>query len=201
MWFDKAVKKNCNGDAYIVRYADDFVCMFQYENEARKFFTDLKERLAKFGLEIAEDKSKIIRFGRFARKDEPGGKTGTFDFLGFTHINGKTRGGKYTVAHRISKKKMGVKRARIKEWLKYNIHEKIPVIIDKLNKKLRGLYQYYGISGNYKSLQDISEYVKRALRRALKRRSQRSKMTWERFNRILKQFPLVRPKIYVNIWS
>jgi group II intron reverse transcriptase/maturase len=201
MWFDKIVKKNCKGDAFIVRYADDFVCMFQYESEARKFFADLKERLAKFGLEIAEDKSKVIRFGRFARRDEPGGKTETFDFLGFTHINGKTRAGKYTVAHRISKKKMKVKRARIKEWLKYNIHDKIPVIIDNLNRKLRGLYQYYGISGNSKSLQDIDIYAKRSLFCALKRRSQRSKMTWERFNRIIAQFPLVRPKIRVNIWS
>jgi group II intron reverse transcriptase/maturase len=201
MWFVKAVKKNCKGDAFIVRYADDFVCMFQHEGEARKFFAELKERLAKFGLEIAEDKSRIIRFGRFARQDSPDGKSETFDFLGFTHINGKTRAGEYTVAHRISKKKMKVKQARIKEWLKFNIHAKIPDVIANLNRKLRGLYQYYGISGNYESLHDIDEYTKRALHRALKRRSQRSKMTWERFNKILKQFPLLRPKIYVNIWS
>ena len=201
MWFDKVVKGNYKGEAYIVRYADDFVCMFQYENEARRFLTDLIERLAKFGLEIAEDKSKIIRFGRFARQNEPGGKTETFDFLGFKHINGKTRTGKYTVAHRISKKKMKAKQARIKEWLKYNIKDKIPVIIANLNRKLRGLYQYYGISGNIKGLQDIDVYVKHALFVALKRRSQRSNMTWERFNRILAQFPLERPKIRVNIWS
>ena len=201
MWFVKAVKKKCKGDAFIVRYADDFVCMFQHEGEARKFFAELKERLAKFGLEIAEDKSRIIRFWRFARQDSPDGKSETFDFLGFTHINGKTRAGKYTVAHRISKKKMKVKQAKIKEWLKFNIRDKIPNVIANLNRKLRGLYQYYGISGNYKSLREIDEYTKRTLHRALKRRSQRSKMTWERFNKILKQFPLLRPKIYVNIWS
>ena len=201
MWFDKVVRKSCKGDAFIVRYADDFVCMFQYESEAKKFFTDLKERLAKFGLEIAEDKSKVIRFGRFAREDEPGGKTGTFDFLGFTHINGKTRAGKYSVVHRISRKKMKVKQARIKEWLRHNIQCKIPVIIDKLNMKLRGLHRYYGISGNLESLQKINRYAERTLYQALRRRSQRSKMTWERFYRILEQFPLVRPKIYVNIWG
>jgi group II intron reverse transcriptase/maturase len=201
MWFAKVVKAKCKGDAYIVRYADDFVCMFQHENEARKFFSDLKERLAKFGLEIAEDKSRIMRFGRFARQDAKEEKVETFDFLGFTHINGKTRTGKYRVAHRISKKKMKVKQAKIKEWLKYNIQNKIPDIIANLNRKLRGLYQYYGISGNYESLQKIDEFTKRALHRALKRRSQRSKMTWERFDKILKQFPLLRPKIYVNIWG
>lgn len=200
IWFDKVVKKDCEGEAYIIRYADDFVCMFQNENEAKKFYTDLKIRLAKFGLEIAEDKSKIIRFGRYAKQNEPGGETETFDFLGFMHINGKTRAGKYTVAHRISRKKMKVKRARIKEWLKYNIRDKIPNIIAELNKKLRGLYQYYGISGNSKSLQNIDLYVKQSLHKALKRRSQRSKMTWERFNRILAQFPLERPTIRVNIW-
>lgn len=202
MWFDKEVaKKNCKGEAYIIRYADDFVCMFQYESEARKFFTDLKERLAKFGLEIAEDKSKIIRFGRFARQNSPNGKTETFDFLGFTHINGKTRNGKYRLAHSISKKKMKVKQARIKEWLKYNIQYKIPVLMDKLNRKLRGLYQYYGISGNIKSLQKFNLYVSRALYHSLKRRSQRSRMTWERYKSILKQFPMTQPKIYVNIWG
>ena len=201
MWFDKVVKKNYKGDAFIIRFADDFVCMFQYENEAKKFVTNLKERLAKFGLEIAEDKSKIIRFGRFARQSVTGDKTETFDFLGFTHINGKTRTGKYTVAHRISKKKLKVKQARIKEWLKFNIQDKVPNIIDNLNKKLRGLYQYYGISGNIQSLKKIERFVQRSLRRALKRRSQRSKMTWERFFKILAQFPLLQPKIYVNIWS
>lgn len=156
--------------------------------------------MAKFDLEIAEDKSRIIRFGRFARQDEAGGKTETFDFLGFTHINGKTREGKYTVAHRISKKKMKVKQTRIKEWLKFNIQDKVPDIIDNLNRKLRGLYQYYGISGNIESLQKLDCYTKRTLRHALKRRSQRSRMTWERFNKILEQFPLTQPRIYVNIW-
>ena len=201
MWFDRVVKKECKGDAFIIRFADDFVCMFQYEREARGFFANLKERLSKFGLEIAEDKSKVIRFGRFARQREADGKTETFDFLGFKHISGKTRTGKFTVAHRISNKKLKVKQARIKEWLKFNIQDKVPVIIGNLNRKLRGLYQYYGISGNIKSLQRIDRFVQKALRRALKRRSQKSKMTWERFYTILRQFPLLQPKIYVNIWS
>jgi group II intron reverse transcriptase/maturase len=201
MWFDRVVKTRSKGDAFIVRYADDFVCMFQYENEAKKFFADLKGRLAKFGLEIAEDKSRVIRFGRFTRQDGADGKAETFDFLGFTHINGKTRAGKYTVTHRISKKKMKVKRNRIKEWIKFNIQDKIPVIIANLNRKLRGLYQYYGISGNIKSLQKIEQFTMQALRHGLKRRSQRSRMTWERFNKIMAQFPLLQPRIYVNIWS
>jgi len=91
MWFERVVKKNCKGEAYIVRYADDFVCFFQYQNEAEQFYKTLEERLKKFGLELASDKSKIIRFGRFAKQNSKDGKTDTFDFLGFTHINGATR--------------------------------------------------------------------------------------------------------------
>ena len=88
MWFDKIVKKRCKGEAYIVRYADDFVCFFQYENEANEFYQALKERLKKFNLELSEDKSKIMRFGRFAKQNSKDGKTEKFGFLGFTFING-----------------------------------------------------------------------------------------------------------------
>ena len=93
MWFDKVVQRRSKGEAYIVRYADDFVCFFRYENEARAFYEALKERLAKFGLELSEEKSRIIRFGRFAKQDS----TDSFDFLGFTFINGMTMTGKYRV--------------------------------------------------------------------------------------------------------
>ena len=90
MWFALAVKKHCKGEAYIVRYADDFVCFFQYENEAHSFYKALEERLAKFGLEIAKDKSQVMRFGRFAKQHSKDGKAPSFDFLGFTFINGET---------------------------------------------------------------------------------------------------------------
>lgn len=106
LWFDKVWRKQCKGEAYMVRYADDFVCMFQYENEAKGFFRELELRLGKFNLKLAKDKSRIFRFGRFAKQNSAEGKTETFDFLGFTHINGKTLTGKYTVVHRTSKKKV-----------------------------------------------------------------------------------------------
>ena len=136
MWFEKVVKGKCKGEAYIVRYADDFVCMFQYENEANAFYKSLKERLAKFGLELAEEKSRIIRFGRFARQNSTDGKTETFDFLGFTHINGTTLTGKYTVLHRTSQKKLKAKKQAVKEWLGTHIHGKPSDTIELLNKKL-----------------------------------------------------------------
>ena len=201
MWFDKVVTKQCRGEAYIVRFADDFVCMFQYKDDAEKFFSSLKERLDKFGLEIAEDKSKIIAFGRFARENSKDGKVDTFDFLGFTHICGKTRNGKFTVVHRTSRKKMKAKQAKAKMWLHQHMHEPVQGLITALNKKLVGHYNYYGISGNFKSIQDFYVYVVRQLFKALRRRGQRHRLTWEKFNRILKYNPIAKPSIRVNIWA
>ena len=201
MWFDKVIKGKCKGEAHIVRYADDFVCMFQYEHEANAFYKSLKERLAKFGLELAEDKSRVIPFGRFARENSADGKTETFDFLGFTHINGKTRMGKYRVAHRSSKKKLATKRVAVKEWLKANIHGKPSDTIEQLNKKLIGHYRYYGISGNSAGIRKFYNFVVAALYQALTSRSQRAYLTWSRYRSLLKKHPIARPKIYVNIWQ
>jgi len=201
MWFDKVVKKQCKGEAYIVRYADDFICMFQHENEANAFYKSLEARLKKFNLELAKDKSKIIRFGRFAKQHSADGKTDTFDFLGFTHINGETLTGKYTVLHRTSKKKLKAKKQNVKEWLKENIHGKPSDIIELLNKKLVGHYRYYGISGNYEGLLKFHHYIRIALYKTLTRRSQRAYLTWRRYRMLLEKHPIAKPRIYVNIWQ
>lgn len=184
MWFDKVVKKQCKGEAHIVRYADDFLCMFQYENEAKSFYEALEARLKKFGLELAKDKSHIIRFGRFAKQHSANGKADTFDFLGFTHINGETLTGKYRVMHRTSKKKLKAKKQTVKEWLKGNMHGKPSDTIDLLNKKLIGHYRYYGISGNYEGLLKFYRYIRIAFYKTLTRRSQRAYLTWRRYRMI-----------------
>lgn len=201
MWFDKVVKKQCKGEAYIVRYADDFLCMFQYENEANAFYKALEARLKKFNLELSKDKSKIIRFGRFAKQHSADGKTDTFDFLGFTHINGETLTGKYTVLHRTSKKKLKAKKQNVKEWLKENIHGKPSDTIELLNRKLVGHYRYYGISGNYEGLLKFYRYIRIALYKTLTRRSQRAYLTWRRYRMLLEKHPIAKPRIYVNIWQ
>lgn len=201
MWFDKVVKKRCKGEAYIVRYADDFVCFFQYENEARSFYQALKERLKKFNLELAEDKSKIMRFGRFAKQNSKDGKTESFDFLGFTFINGGTLTGKYRIIYRTSKKKLKAKKQAVKEWLKMNIHGKPSNTIGLLNKKLIGHYAYYGISGNYQSLLNFYRFIVGAFYKALTRRSQRAYLSWKRYQSLLRKHPIVQPKLYVDIWT
>ncbi|ELP57876.1 reverse transcriptase domain-containing protein [Clostridium pasteurianum] len=200
MWFDIVVKKHCKGDAYIVRYADDFVCFFQYKKEAESFYKSLAGRLKKFGLELARDKSKIIPFGRFAAENSKDGKTDTFDFLGFTHINGKTRTGKYRLQHRTSRKKLKAKKLKVKEWLKSNIHGKPSDTIKLLNRKIKGHYAYYGISGNYRGLLNFYRFVKVALYKVITRRSQRAYLSWARYQYLLKKHPISEPKIYANIW-
>jgi len=194
LWFEKVVKKHIKGEAYIVRYADDFVCAFQYENDAKNFYKALKERLLKFNLELAEDKSKIIKFGRYSNSKE------TFDFLGFTHINGKSRLNKYLVIHRTSKKKLKAKKQIAKEWIKENMHSPLPDIIEKLNRKLVGHYHYYGITNNIKSLMEFYRYIIIQLYKKLLRRSQRKKLNFNKFISLLKCYCLKEPKIYVNLY-
>jgi len=195
MWFDKVIKKSSTGMAEMIRYADDIVFCFQYESEAKAFYQELKERLAKFGLELSEEKSKIVKFGRFAGKD-----SGNFDFLGFTVITGKTRNGKYTPKYKTSEKKLKVKRAKIKKWIQENIRLPIAELIYKTNLRLQGHYNYYGISFNSRKLEGFYEYVKWLIKRGMNRRSQKDKTTWQRLEELLIKFPLVKPRIKVSLW-
>jgi len=195
LWFEKEVKKQCRYYAGIIRYADDFVCCFQYEGEAKRFLKMLKERLAKFGLELAEDKTKIIPFGRFQRRSKE-----TFDFLGFTHLNGVTRNGKYKLVHITSSKKLKIKMQSAKIWLKDNMHMKPADIIKKLNVKLDGHYRYYGISDNSQRMSKFMAFCRKRLFRVLYRRSQGG-LTWEKFETLLKYNPIVKPRIYHSTWQ
>ena len=192
MWFEYVKKREFKGEMYMVRYADDFVCLFQYENEAQKFYRMMIERLNKFGLEIAEDKSRIMPFGRYKGTKE------TFDFLGFTHINGKSHWGKYCVVHRTSKKKLIQKRQSAKKWLREQMHKSIRETIETLNKKLEGHYRYYGIYGNWISLSKFYRYVKWELFRTKRRRDQTCWLTWAKFREILRIYPIAYPKVYLK---
>lgn len=142
LWFEKKIRKLCKGQAYIVRYADDFVCCFQYKSDAEQFYHLLKERLGKFNLEIAEDKTKIIPFGRFAEQEtkrKGNGKPPTFDFLGFTHYCGKSQSGKFRVKRKTNRKKIKAKLQQTKEWLKANRNKNIEFIMDRFRRSLLGI--------------------------------------------------------------
>ena len=194
LYFEKYIKPRLKGEAYLVRYADDFLIMFQYEEEARKVYKLLITRLAKFGLEMEQEKTRIVPFGRYKGTNE------TFDFLGFMHYNGKTRTGKYTVGHKISKKKRKSKQQAITKWIKEHRAYKFIETIKLLNKKLIGLYAYYGINGMLKELYKIYFHTIYALRNSIFRRSQR-KLDKRTFNKILIRVPIAKPKIYQDIWG
>jgi RNA-directed DNA polymerase len=193
LWFEKVVKRHLRGEAYLYRYADDFVVLFQYEDDAKRFYEVLLKRLAKFKLAVAEEKTRIIPFGRYRGTKE------TFDFLGFTHVNAVTRTGKYTVLHLTSKKKLKAKCESAKQWIRWNMHRPVMEIVGKLSRKLIGHYNYYGVNGNLGGLYKFFEYIKRTLYKALRRRGQKHKINWETFERIWELIP--RPRICKDIWQ
>ena len=193
LWFEKGIKPKLKGEAYLVRYCDDFIIMFQYENEAQEVYELLKERLKKFKLELAEDKTRVLPFGRFKGNKE------SFDFAGFAHYNSKTRTNKYTIQHKISKKKKKAKKQAIKQWLKENMHENLVDVIERLNRKLVGMYAYYGINGMFTDLMGLYKYVKYGLYKVMCRRSQK-KIKVAKYKLILERIPIAKPKIYVQIW-
>ena len=204
LWFEKKVRKQCKGQAYMVRYADDVVCCFQYKSEAQEFFQSLKVRLQKFNLEIAEDKTKIIPFGRFAEKDanQMGNrKPATFDFLGFTHYCGKSKQGYFRVKRKTSRKKLQGKLKESKEWIKNNRNKDIHMIMDRFKRSLVGYYNYYCITDNTQSVHQFKDKILYLLFRWLNRRSQRKSFTWDKFNLFLHKFPLPSPRVKVNIYD
>lgn len=205
LWFKIRVSKECKGQARMVRYADDYVCCFQYEEDAKGFYEKLKDRLAKFDLEIEENKTKIIMFGRFAEETSKAkglGRVKTFDFLGFTHYCGKSKNGKFRVKRKTSKKKFRAKLKEFKIWIKavrnlYNIHE----IFETAKAKLRGHFQYYGITDNAYMMKEYKYQIELLLYKWLNRRSQRKSFGYDKFNLYLKLNPLPNPKKYVSIYE
>ena len=195
-WFEEIVKPNLKGEAYLVRFADDFIIMFQYKEEAGKVYRALPLRFAKYGLELALEKTKILPFGRFKGTNE------TFDFLGFTHFNSKGRSGKYTLGHRITKKKKRQKKDKIKAFLKEHMHDNLEETMKKLNRILVGMYNYYGINNMLRELYKLYNYTIMMGYKILKHRSQRSNLNFITYIKLTKQiYPITKPTIKVNIWN
>jgi len=197
LWVNQWRAKNARGDVIVVRFCDDFVVGFQYREDAERFSVDLRDRFLKFNLELHKNKTRLIEFGRFAaqnRKGQGKGKPETFDFLGFTHICGRTKNGKYTVLRHSIGKRIRAKLAEIKIELKRRLHHPVPVVGKWLRVVLLGHYRYYGIPGNHRKLQAFYYHVNRLWYKALLRRSQRHGLNWERMNRLIERW-LPRPRI------
>ena len=194
LWFEKAIKPKLQGEAYYVRYADDFLMLFQYENEARKVLEILKQRLGKFSLEVAEDKTRILPIGRFKGTKED------FDFLGFTFFNTKTRGGKYRLGIRTSKKKLKAKRQAAKEWLRTRLTKPVSKTMETLAAIIRGHCNYYGVNGNFHAIQSFWKYLKYSTYRMLNRRDQKGKLKYPKFLRIWNYY-VKEPHLTTDIWN
>ncbi|MCA0755834.1 group II intron reverse transcriptase/maturase [Paenibacillus sp. N4] len=204
LWFEKRMKKQYRGQTYMVRYADDFVCCFQSEGEARNFYLQLKDRLKKFNLEIAPEKSKIMEFGQFAAQNKGNrgeGRPETFDFLGFTHYCGKSRNGKFRVKRQTSRKKFQAALNRMKVWIKANRTLPVKSLMDQLKAKLTGHYRYYGITDNGPMLSRYWYGTMRLLFKWLNRRSQRNSYTWDKFLLLMEANPLPKPRIYSSMFG
>ena len=202
-WFKERIQPTLRGYADIIVYADDFVCCFQNKDEAEDFYEKLKHRMKHFGLELEESKSRLIEFGRYAEEHckADGKKPGTFTFLGFTHYCSKSRNGKFRVKRKTSKKKFAKKCKEVHKWIAQMRTLPLSEIIKKLNQMLVGYYHYYGITDNYKRIDNFCYQVRRSLFYWLNRRSQKKSYNWDAFNEMLKECPLAYPKIYVNIYD
>lgn len=203
-WFDVVVRRHSNGECYIVRYADDFICCFQYPNDAEWFVRNIRQRFAKYGLSLAEEKTKILEFGRYAarKRAERGlGKPETFDFLGFTfYCSMNTERTFYRCKVKTSRKKLRNKIRAMKEWIRNHRNMPLEWLFKKVNEKLRGHYQYYGVTDNIVECKRFSRQTTWYLYKYLNRRSQKRSYNHETFfNGLLKNFPLVDPRIRVSL--
>lgn len=190
LWFEKKVKPRSSGETYICRLADDFICAFRYKEDAERFYNALGNRLGKFGLELAEEKTKIISFSRFRKHENT-----SFDFLGFEYRWEVSHNGKDTITRRTSKNKLRKSLKSFSQWCKENRNNRINKIVGMLNLKFRGYFNYYGVIGNSKGINQFYSEAMKILYKWLNRRSQRKSFNWSEFNEKMKWYGLIKPRI------
>jgi RNA-directed DNA polymerase len=195
LWVDRWRKTQTRGDVIVVRYADDTIVGFQHREDAERFLTELRDRFATFGLELHPDKTRIVPFGPRVWTEwhvGRGQKPGTFDFLGFTHVSGTSRTGKYGLRRKTIRKRWHAKLQAVKTELWWRMHDPVPDQKSYLSSVLSGHYRYYGVPGNYDRLGAFRHHVIGLWRQSLSRRSQRGRVTWDRMKRLTRGLPLPR---------
>jgi group II intron reverse transcriptase/maturase len=198
LWVHAWRKRHARGEVYIVRYADDLVMGFQHKADADAMKQRLAERLAKFGLKLHPDKTRVLRFGRFARRDcahDGRSRPETFDFLGFTHISGQGPNGRYRVIRRTSRKKRQAKLAALRREMRKKRHDPPADQLRWLTSVLRGHYNYYGVPGNFAALASFRRHVRHSWHCGLQRRSQRAAWTAKKRETFDTKYPLPMPRI------
>lgn len=204
LWFEKKVKPQAKGVMKLVRYCDDFVVCCESEADATRFLCELKQRLMKFGLSIAEEKTRIVRFGKrtWQLLEKQGKKAESFNFLGFTHYARKSRRGKWMMGHKTSKENLARKLKETNQWLKVirnSISLKDWWVI--LRAKLTGHFNYFGISGNYRGINQFRDRVVSLVYKWINRRSQKKSMTWEKFSLYRQRYPLPEARICYSLYQ
>ncbi|MCI0447292.1 group II intron reverse transcriptase/maturase [bacterium] len=204
LWLEMKLKQECKGYVEEIRYCDDFIISVQIRADGEKIMEALKERLAKFGLTLSEEKARLIGFGRYERQRaaQRNSKPATFDFLGITHYCDRMKWGKFKISRRTSAKKFQLKVGEMNEWLKSVYSTASGADIWKVLKaKLVGHYRYYGVSGNYESIRRFYYLTERLIFKWLNRRSQKRSFNWKQFQTYLKRYPLPKPRLYRNLNS
>lgn len=194
-WFEETVKPHLRGRAFLIRFADDMVFVFEDERDARRVGEVLPKRFGRYGLRLHPEKTRLVRFRRPRGKGRPAHGSRSFDFLGFTHYWGQSRRGKWVVKRETASSRLARAVHRVHLWCRRHRHQKVRWQHQKLTQKLRGHYTYYGITGNSKALGSFRWQVQSSWRKWLNRRSQKARMTWEKFNRLLDRYALPRPRI------
>jgi group II intron reverse transcriptase/maturase len=187
LWAQQWRRRHAHGDVIVVRYADDYIAGFEHHDDAQRFLAELRDRLAKFGLELADEKTRLIEFGRYSARNRQArglGRPETFEFLGFTHICATTRNGRFRVERITSKKRMAAKLRELKAELKRRRHQPIPEQGKWLASVVRGHLAYYAVPGNNRAASAFQYQAVRHWYRSLRRRSQRHHLNWTRMNRI-----------------
>lgn len=201
VWFEQAVLPSLGGRATLVRYADDFVIGFERREDAQRVMALLQERMARFGLTLHPDKTRLLPFRRPPASQRGGKGPATFDFLGFTLYWGRARSGRWCMwcKTRSSRLQRAIKVAA--DWCRRHRHDSVAVQHAALSRRIQGHFNYFGVSGNYRNLVPLVEATKRNWLKWLRRRSNRSRLTWERYAALLERYPLPTPRIRVRIWG
>lgn len=197
-WFEGVFARTCRGRAFLVRYADDYVCCFEVESDAKRFMSAMTERLVAFGLEVEPSKTSLMRFGTRAAGasvDDGLRRPATFSFLGLTHFCGKSRKGRFVVGRKTEGKRMLKKLKELGQKLQDLRTEGGKAMVQFVRQHLQGHFNYYGVSGNSRGIAAYGRHAASLLFKWLNRRSQRRSMTWERYNKLLDEGLLPLPRI------
>ena len=196
-WFAQEVQPRLRGASFLVRYADDFVIGFALEEDARRVQAVLPKRFGRYGLQLHPDKTRLVRF---TRPTGNGPQPETFDLLGFTHYWGTSRRGQPVVKRKTSSKRFRRALSRVAQWCRLHRHDPVQLQHQALSRKVRGHCAYYGITGNGPMLANFVHAVEHTWQRWLSRRSQRARITWDRFTRLLAAMPLPPPRVVHSVY-